>query len=187
MAEYTINDSSTKCTCGRTFTHCKVCGNRTVYKKKLRSAELSMEFGRPVAVFSCQRCGNESNSVEECKAQPYGDVVQRTPFRVEERPKVEKPKDLRPQFVLEHDTVEYVAAFNAKYLDMANSMKYRTREAIHEAMSKDGWTILPDGEFTTEGNRIRFAIQTEQVQMEPTEQDLTLDDVIEKMKKEAQS
>lgn len=70
----TLAEEKQVCSCGRSHSHCKLCGSKNVYVKKTRSFEVTDQLGKRVYVFGCRRCMRESLSEgQECKAIPVRD------------------------------------------------------------------------------------------------------------------
>jgi hypothetical protein len=176
----------TTCKCGRAYDHCKVCGLTNLYVKKNKSTGASLAANRPITVFGCRSKGHEFTSDDECKA-PRDTAVNYVFTRKQDMP------DKRPQSTLDPDSWDYYLVYAERKLRLASTMKYHDEDELNEAMVKEGWVIIPDDTEYVDGKRV-YAIEPTQGQtitnsVPPTEvnvepEDFTLDDVIERMKKE---
>jgi hypothetical protein len=123
---------SETCVCGRSHTHCHVCGSRNVYKMKFRSLELRLD------VYTCRRCGNETGDHVACQAPLY--AKQAAPYTPYAKPT--PPPDSRPQAVLSPGSFEYAAALAERYNELAESNKtLKTPFDIYNQLTKEGWVV----------------------------------------------
>ena len=152
------------CTCGRSYVHCKRCGRRNPYFKKLLSRELSAQLGREIAYYSCQ-CGFEFNSDSKCVA----------PKLVSEEP---------PPVI---GTTQYIEALNEFALNLTKKKKLTLNQAYVEAV-RQGWS-LEGFELTDELRELMI----EEGLMEPKPQSMSevtqtqapaLEDIIKAMQEE---
>src|SRR5882672_6929480 len=162
---------SNTCTCGRSHTHCHVCGSRNVYKMKFRSLELRLD------VYTCRRCGNETGDHVVCAAPSY--AKQAAPYIPYAKPT--PPPDTRPQAVMQTGTLEYLTALGTRYNDLADSNKtLKTQMDIYLFMQKEGW-IIP--EEMLRGELLVIEEPTDSVQVSNSKEP-SLEDIIQQMKKE---
>lgn len=161
------------CTCGRSWNHCRNCGRKSLQYRKSRSKDRTIEIGRQVSVYFCQPCGAYTDEATECKAD---NINQPNPNFVKE---IKQGKsisvDNRPQFVLKPGTEEYYEAFRIRFDELAGDPRKRGNLSAKDAMLKEGWVI----EFESES----LPVVVEQEEVKGTE--LTLEQVIEKMKEES--
>jgi len=127
-----------------------------------------------VVVRKCQVCSNETHDLTECQAPP---VMKAAPWSPgSPKPLAIKPPDNRPQFVLKPGTEEYYEAFRIRFDELAGDPRKRGNLSAKDAMLKEGWVI----EFESESLPV---VVVEQEEVKGTE--LTLEQVIEKMKEES--
>lgn len=114
------------CTCGRSWTHCPVCGSRNLYYIKNRTRWTGLSW------YACKgsACRQEFNLENfECKAPP---LIQNTNF-------VPYTKD-RPQDRLSVDDPEYGFKLKQRF-DELMSKKGMTIDKAIISMKLDGWNI----------------------------------------------
>ena len=116
------------CNCGRTGTHCRRCGARSIYAKKFRSMEFSAACGKQVTVYGCRVCGQESNITEPCDASPRGGAE--TDFTL--------PK--KPQNPLTPGTAEHFEALTQEATKYAEKKRVSLSQGYVE-MIKKGWDV----------------------------------------------
>ncbi len=63
-----IQDQVSVCTCGRAYSHCKICGKRSIYYQKMRSMNLSLIAKKEVRAYRCA-CGVEFSDDTPCSAE----------------------------------------------------------------------------------------------------------------------
>jgi hypothetical protein len=186
------------CTCGRTYTHCRHCGKKEIYLyfKKIASEDLSKMLGRQVFVFRCTKCGETMNSESPCLAgKEFVFKINKVIPKQKDEIYI-SPDDKRPQFTLDPDSWEYYVAYAERRLYLANSLQFKGESGLNVGMQKEGWVIIPDDTEYVNGRRVYAPgeepiehaqtitndIPPNVVNVEPD--DFTLDDVIERMKKE---
>lgn len=116
----------TICTCGRPFNHCRSCGFKAVYRAKLKSASRSMILGRMVDVFTCPRCGSDSDETVECTAVSH--KLRRVEIILEDTTKRPKP-----------DSPEYVGAAEIRLKELKEA-GLDDEKAIYR-MKSEGWVF----------------------------------------------
>lgn len=121
--------TSEMCECGRNYTHCRICGARSVYIKKFRSMEFSQAVGRQVSVYGCRVCGAESNITEPCNAPKRG-------FSTDFKPK--QPES--PQEGLIPSTKKYAQALREWVIE-AQERKGYDRIRVWVEAKKAGWAL----------------------------------------------
>src|SRR5258707_12524920 len=167
------------CVCGRDYSHCRVCGSKNPYWQQKESMRISLQLGRQISQFRCQR-GHESNDAQECTAPP----LPKRPDFTAGSSRQSRVREREPNFVelaLPNNpdplSDEYITALARRKNELAATMKYRTGMELDVAMRKEGW-VFPDD------------FQTEQPKQEPITppieevHELTLDEVLESMKRE---
>src|SRR5271168_2583836 len=102
------------CTCGRVYTHCRQCGNRSVYAKKFRTMEVSIALNRQVTVYGCRKCAAETNESEPCTAPSI--MAMGTDYKPYQPPPA--PEKEKPYGSLIVDTPEYGAALQEAVRDI---------------------------------------------------------------------
>jgi hypothetical protein len=171
------------CTCGRDYSHCFICGAKNPYWQQKESMKLSLKLGRQVSQFRCQR-GHESNDGEPCTAP---ELAKKPEFKPGS-PKA-KPVDNRPQFTLAPKTNEYQLAAIEEYNNRATSAKYKSPLDIITSMLKDGWVDYTTWEFDPVTKEYIDPSNESITEPDPAPQEdspteLTLEQVIERMKEE---
>jgi hypothetical protein len=140
-----------------------VCGKANPYFLKIRSRHSGKQW------WSC-KCGAEFEGGQECIA----------PKNIEP-PKVIKKSDVVVKEEKKMGTLspkEYFDAFAVRYNELAcQTKKYKGPDEIYTQMRKEGWV------FTTDSDTPQPIIP-QPPPIEPEVQEISLDDVLEKMKKE---
>lgn len=67
---------SEKCTCGRTWTHCRICGSKGVYRLQGQSEVLSARHGRRIDSWKCRRCMSATSELDVCTADVDQEVTE---------------------------------------------------------------------------------------------------------------
>jgi hypothetical protein len=141
IMDTTSQEQVTVCSCGRSFTHCRKCGRRNPYAKKIRSLDLSVQLGAQVTVYSCQRCGAETHTGQECQAPPMDipDGSSYTPYS--------KPKPL-PQLPLWGAAIPGSAEHHQMLNDwvMEHQNKGWSATQVYIEAQKAGWHLEAFGD-----------------------------------------
>lgn len=152
------------CKCGRTWTHCPVCGSRNLYRKKYETEVLSRERGRVIEVYTCKKHGGTINTEMECQVPPEigSSFIRFT-----------KEAVLRPQDILDVNSIEFQTACTARCEELM-ARKGMTIAAAVRIMQLEGWKIELEPE-KTEQPTVNPTIETE---IEP----MSLEDIVNAMK-----
>jgi hypothetical protein len=65
-----------RCTCGRSWEHCRICGSRGIYRLQGQSEVMSARHGRPISVWKCRRCMNATSELTPCEAEVNAEVTE---------------------------------------------------------------------------------------------------------------
>jgi hypothetical protein len=143
--------------------------------------EKSIALGYSITVRKCQTCGNETDDTDPCTAPSI--VSEKVPYTPNEAKPHRSSTDKRPQFTLTPGSAEWFTAYVTTYNDVyAPNPSLRKGLSAKDAMMRDGWDD-PD-QFKDQDIP---QVETTQPPIEPEAvKDITLDEVIEKMKKEQQ-
>jgi hypothetical protein len=178
-----MSNNNEVCTCGRDYIHCKVCGKRNPYFKQAESGRVSKKLGQFVNVRRCQTCGNETHELTPCTAESVDKPI--VPF-VHAKEKDASVLRSLPQFLLTFGTPEYFDAFTERFNWLVAHPKHCKDLSPMDAMRSEGWQTDSDspvlGERGANSGGVNDKMDEGQSSSEPVE--LTLDQVIEKMKEE---
>lgn len=150
------------CICGRTWTHCRLCGSRNIYRKKFESNFQSKQVGEPVDVLFCKRCGSDSISNQLCTAPPET----RGTF-------VPKPVEIR--VIPNANDVDFIEKANARLSELRD--EGHPMEECVVIMVKEGWPI---DQATPTAPPIPEPVSTP-TEQKPIEPEISLDEIIKQM------
>ena len=160
-----------QCSCGRSWTHCRQCGSKNVYRKRFESDFVSKQQGTQVDVYLCRRCGCDFASIQECQAPVITKAIYKS------QPPPEPRVDNRPQFRFQVGSEEYLTAFAVRYNDLAdNNKRLKTPNDIKLFMQTEGW-ILPE-ENLLDTNAVQTSNTNDKTDA------VSMEEIIDQMKKE---